>query len=187
VPEYGFRVPGFPYSSPARRDYVELLRRYPKLVVPYDLSRVVHSWVALPTGGWARPGGTDSLGSATVPLDAVARFEHEVSAEVATSEEAEAAGKPYWVADAWSAVGAAAGDGVRYGVRVLLLQGLSRAERDAVARGPHKEGGVHLVHALKFVTARFTMPSQQSRRGVLGALGGWWDPERDGGDPSGPQ
>lgn len=77
--------------------------------------------------------------------------------------------------------------------QVLLLQGLSASARADVLLGPHHEGGVHLINALKFVAARYTrqlLPAEEGGRerdkprGVLGALGGQWDPVLDGGDPN---
>lgn len=83
--------------------------------------------------------------------------------------------------------------------QVLLVQGLAPSQRQDVLLGPHQERGTHLLNALKFVAARFVKPpppsmegspgEQQQReaaarsRGVLGALGGAWDPQLDGGDP----
>ncbi len=87
------------------------------------------------------------------------------------------------------------------------MQGLSASVRQDVLLGPHYEGGAHLLNALKFVAARFSRaaghaPSstaggaaddkereardkdgKDKQRGVLGALGGAWVSELDGGDP----
>lgn len=86
-------------------------------------------------------------------------------------------------------------------IQVLLVQGLSHSQRLDVLLGPHHEGGVHLLNALKFIAARFNRPQalasgtderegkeqgstgKDRQRGVLGALGGAWDPELDGGNP----
>lgn len=70
------------------------------------------------------------------------------------------------------------------GAQVMLVQGLTAAMREDVFRGPHhaQDGGLHLLNALKFVAARFSR-EQGDKRGVLGALGGAWDPELDGGEP----
>ncbi len=65
--------------------------------------------------------------------------------------------------------------------QVVLVEGLTPAARDAVLRGPHHEGGAHLLSALKFVAARYSREGE--KRGVLGALGGPWDPDMDGGEP----
>jgi hypothetical protein len=70
----------------------------------------------------------------------------------------------------------------QWSVRVLLLQGLTSADREAILRGPHHEGGAHMVHSLKFVTMRVSREGSR-RAGTPEALGGQWSRELDGGDP----
>lgn len=67
-------------------------------------------------------------------------------------------------------------------VQVLVAQGLSSSQRDAIIRGAHNEAGTHLANALKFIAAKVTREGE--RHGVLCALGGPWDPQLDGGDPA---
>lgn len=171
-PEYAVRVPGFSVRT-FERDYPELVRRYAKMPIPSDFSLALMHWVNQPSPSEPR---LDSLGVCTVPLDKHARVEHELAMMQQSPAEAAAPAVPAHRSSSASASSTSA-VGEKQVVKVVLLQGLSQAERDALAKGPHKEGGAHMVHSLKFVTARII---KDGRSGVLGALGGAVDPQLDG-------
>jgi hypothetical protein len=123
----------------------------------------------------------DSFGTSTLRLDRHVRFEHDL--DILQEEPSGAEGEPPPQASEKREAAAALPEGgtAQHVARVLILQGLSPADRDAILRGPHHEGGAHMVHSLKFVTMRVV---EGTRRGAVSALGGPWSAELDGGDPT---
>lgn len=193
--EYGVRVPHFSFVS-VERDYLELVRRYPRLAIPADFSKVRAQWTQAP------PGVQDSFGISMLRVDKPVRFEHDLDimresgnavgeipqeAGAGTGDrDSDNTGKAKrehrGVAQAGS-TDQPGSSGVQYAVRVLLLQGLSQADRNAILLGPHHDGGSHMVHSLKFVTMRAYQDGSK-RAGTPSALGGPWSAELDGGDPA---
>eukprot|EP00879_Flechtneria_rotunda_P009759 GHRR01010209.1.p1 GENE.GHRR01010209.1~~GHRR01010209.1.p1 ORF type:complete len:718 (+),score=276.21 GHRR01010209.1:881-3034(+) len=70
-------------------------------------------------------------------------------------------------------------NGVKWVAKAVLLCGLDSKQGASIIAGPQHSGGAHMAPLLKFVTLRNAL-----RPSELSPLGGAWDPEQDGGDPT---
>ncbi|KAL3522783.1 hypothetical protein ACH5RR_015617 [Cinchona calisaya] len=139
------------------RDYSSLDKRYPRLYVSPECSKVVVNW---------------PKGNLKLSLYSPVSFEHDVVEDVAAAEQKESLSK------------LPTGDLLKSGhgstvwnSKVILMSGLSQNALEDLSSGRSYEGRIpHFCNLLRFAVLR--------KNNSLMAIGGRWDATTDGGDPS---
>ncbi|GBG70117.1 hypothetical protein CBR_g5747 [Chara braunii] len=154
------------------RDYQSVCRRYARMYISPEFSKVVACWVG---------------NEVEVPLDKPVSFEHEAIDVEDEGETKDAASKLSEKVAAPSSLWSASSSANKppkmgptvWNAKVMLMSGLDEnAQKDLATEKAADEKILHLHKLIGFVTLR-----KERERSAIMSVGGTWDKELDGGDP----
>lgn len=184
-------LPAYQLGASPSLDYLEVSRRFERLVMPPDFVRAVHCWASggPPQRTFLPRWGRDLDLSSWAPMHHEA-CPHKVEDgplqaydPMAANNRVSTEQNPYLTTthpSINSKSKLSKNENVVYNAKVLLFTGLSPADRAAALAGRQNAGGDHITRLLKFVVARAERSGVKS--GIF-ALGGRCDVDKDG-DPA---